>query len=51
MILTDEQRKKIFEEGKQAAILKQSIHSCPYRDDETPERRYIWLGGYRSISQ
>jgi ribosome modulation factor len=49
MILTHEQRKKIFEEGKQAAILKQSSIVCPYLDDETTERCAIWMAGYRAF--
>jgi ribosome modulation factor len=49
MVLTDEQRKKIFEEGKQAAALGKSRRSCPYLDDETPERIYIWMGGFDSF--
>jgi len=49
-VLSDEQRKKIFEEGKQAAALKQNRGSCPYLSDETPERIYIWMGGFNSVS-
>jgi hypothetical protein len=49
MILTDEQRKKIFEEGKQAAALRQSRRTCPYLGDETPERIYIWMAGFEAF--
>jgi hypothetical protein len=46
MTLTNEQRKKIFEEGKTAAVLKQDRRACPYLRDETPERIYIWMAGF-----
>jgi ribosome modulation factor len=46
MDLTDEQRKKIFEEGKQAAMRGQSRRACPYLSDETPERIYLWIAGF-----
>jgi hypothetical protein len=46
MILSDEQRKKIFEEGKQAAALEQDRRICPYLSDETPERIYIRMAGF-----
>jgi ribosome modulation factor len=49
MVLTEEQRKTIFEEGKQAAMLGRSRQACPYLRDETPERIYIWMGGYNSV--
>lgn len=50
MDLTGEQRKKIFEEGKRAAAAKQDRRACPYLGDETPERIYIWMGGYNSVT-
>jgi hypothetical protein len=49
MILTDEQRKKIFEEGEQASALKQGRRTCPYLNDETPERIYIWMAGFGTL--
>lgn len=33
MILTDEQRKEIFDEGKKAAEIGRSMRSCPYLRD------------------
>jgi hypothetical protein len=46
MTLTDEQRKNIFEEDKNAAAFKRSRHTCPYLNNETPERNYIWMAGF-----
>ncbi|WP_450088451.1 ribosome modulation factor [Rhizobium terrae] len=46
MVLSDEQRKKIFKEGRQAAMLGRSRRVCPYLSDETPERTYIWMAGF-----
>jgi hypothetical protein len=51
MTLTDEQRKSIFEDGKKAAALKQSRRICPYLNDETPERIYIWLAGFDTVGR
>jgi hypothetical protein len=36
MILTDEQRKEIFDEGKKAAETGRSMRSCAYLRDATP---------------
>lgn len=49
MILSDEQRKKIFEEGKQAAALQQDRRICPYLSDQTPDRIYIWLARFNTV--
>ncbi|MGR9170635.1 MULTISPECIES: Rmf/CrpP family protein [Rhizobium] len=48
MILTTDQRKTIFEEGQDAAALGRNMRACPYLGDETPERIYIWMSGYRN---
>lgn len=46
MFLTVDDRKRIFEDGRDAAAHNHSRSSCPYLTDESPERLYIWLGGY-----
>jgi ribosome modulation factor len=50
MDLSAERRRKIFEEGKQAAMLGRSRQTCPYLADQTPERIYIWMGGFNSVT-
>ncbi len=47
LVLTLEERKRIFDDGK-AAAANGGRGDCPYLNDETPERVYIWLGGYHS---
>lgn len=47
--MTYAQRRTIFEEGQEAAAQKQSRTICPYLSDETPERTYIWMGGFDAI--
>lgn len=46
MLLTDAERKRIFEDGREAAEHHLSRSSCPYSADKSPERIYIWIGGY-----
>jgi hypothetical protein len=46
MIMTDEQRTTLFEEGWLAASLNRSTIACPYLDDETHERLDVWIEGY-----
>lgn len=46
MFLTEVERKEIFEAGRNAAAQKLSKTSCPYSSEKSPERLYIWMGGY-----
>jgi ribosome modulation factor len=45
--LSDEDRERCIEEGRQAAIQKANPFACPYISDNSDQRFSLWIEGYR----
>ena len=45
--LSDIERERCVEEGRQAAFRNANPFACPYVSDETDQRFSLWIEGYR----